>query len=235
VWPADRYGQLNPRVTESGGYFAFFTPPGKYYLQVDPGNGFQSWRSPSVTVVNTIVHVNVPLTPVPSGSGTPVTLSSDGPGPLVTTIPLGSSVEWLSTLNEGATAAELRTSNDDPVLQPRTSNPLDPLTSPLGFDGGMLKPGQAYRRQRSTLGEYAYTDGLGHTGTIKVSPVVAEPAPMVTGILPASGSTLGGTGLTITGTNFVTGATVTLGGVAATVTLVSAAQIVATTGCTRPG
>ena len=33
--------QLNPRVTGSDGYFAFFTPPGQYYLQVDGKPGYQ--------------------------------------------------------------------------------------------------------------------------------------------------------------------------------------------------
>jgi hypothetical protein len=55
-------------------------------------------------------------------------------------------------------------------------------------------------------------------------------APTVTAILPVSGPTAGGTSVTITGTNFVTGATVTIGGTAATsVAVVSATSITATT------
>ncbi len=45
---------------------------------------------------------------------------------------------------------------------------------------------------------------------------VSNPAPTVTSLTPTSGSTAGGTAVTITGTNFVTGATVTFGGTAAT-------------------
>ncbi len=59
-------------------------------------------------------------------------------------------------------------------------------------------------------------------------PVVA--APTVSGVTPSSGVTAGGTSVTITGTGFVSGATVTFGGTAATsVTVVNATVITATT------
>jgi alpha-tubulin suppressor-like RCC1 family protein len=65
------------------------------------------------------------------------------------------------------------------------------------------------------------------TFTITVEP---PPPPTVTAITPASGSTAGGTSVTITGTGFIAGATVALGGTAATsVNVVSATQITATT------
>jgi hypothetical protein len=52
----------------------------------------------------------------------------------------------------------------------------------------------------------------------------------VSNVSPNSGTTLGGTAVTITGTNFVAGATVTLGGAAATnVVVVSSTSITATT------
>ncbi len=54
--------------------------------------------------------------------------------------------------------------------------------------------------------------------------------PTVTSVAPNSGSTAGGTVVTITGTNFAAGATVTLGGIAATnVTAVNGTTITATT------
>ena len=54
--------------------------------------------------------------------------------------------------------------------------------------------------------------------------------PTVTSMAPISGPTAGGTGVTLTGDDFQTGATVTLGGSAATgVTVVSATNITATT------
>jgi hypothetical protein len=55
-------------------------------------------------------------------------------------------------------------------------------------------------------------------------------APTVTGVSPSSGTTAGGTTITITGTNFTAGATVTVGGTAATgVTVVNSTTITATT------
>jgi RHS repeat-associated protein len=57
-----------------------------------------------------------------------------------------------------------------------------------------------------------------------------NPAPTVTAISPPSGTTAGGTPVTITGTGFLAGATVSLGGTAATgVTVVSSTSITATT------
>ena len=62
------------------------------------------------------------------------------------------------------------------------------------------------------------------------------PAPTVTSVAPQRGSTAGGTPVTITGTNFVTGATVLIGGVAATTVVVSnATTITATTGARVAG
>jgi len=56
------------------------------------------------------------------------------------------------------------------------------------------------------------------------------PAPTLTAVSPDQGSALGGTQLTLTGTNFVSGATVRVGGTAATqVTVVSATSITCTT------
>jgi hypothetical protein len=65
---------------------------------------------------------------------------------------------------------------------------------------------------------------------------VALPPPTLTAISPASGSTAGGTTVTLTGTNFAAGATVTIGGVAATgVTLVSPTSLRAVTGARAAG
>ena len=64
----------------------------------------------------------------------------------------------------------------------------------------------------------------------------SNPAPTVTTISPSSGSASGGTAVTITGTGFVAGATVSLGGTAATgVTVVSSTSITATTAAHAAG
>ncbi len=60
--------------------------------------------------------------------------------------------------------------------------------------------------------------------------VSGNPAPTVTSITPNTGTANGGTGVTITGTGFFSGATVSLGGTAATnVTVASSTSITATT------
>ena len=64
----------------------------------------------------------------------------------------------------------------------------------------------------------------------------SNPAPTVTTISPSSGSASGGTAVTITGTGFVAGATVSLGGTAATgVTVVNSTSITATTAAHAAG
>jgi hypothetical protein len=68
------------------------------------------------------------------------------------------------------------------------------------------------------------------THTTAFSLTVTGPPPTVTSVTPASGPTSGGTTLTITGTGFVTGATVSVGGSAATgVTVVDSTTLTATT------
>jgi hypothetical protein len=60
---------------------------------------------------------------------------------------------------------------------------------------------------------------------------VTLPPPTISAISPSSGSTAGGTTVTLTGTNFASGATVSIGGVAATgVTVLSATSLRAVTG-----
>jgi hypothetical protein len=73
----------------------------------------------------------------------------------------------------------------------------------------------------------ANSDGVSGTLT---SGFTYAAAPTVGSISPATGTTNGGTAVTITGTNFVSGATVTIGGAAATgVNVASATSITATT------
>lgn len=175
-WPAHLYNnQINPQVTGNDGYFAFFTPPGKYYLEVTTANGYQTWRSPVVEVVNEIVHVNIPLTLASAQPATEqILLTSSGPQPSEVTIPAGGSITWVSALDVEASAQDLADLNENPLSQPR-SNVLDPLLSVRGFDGGTLRPGEVYKRVFPTGGEYTYSDGYGHVGTIKVEQHVYLP------------------------------------------------------------
>jgi hypothetical protein len=65
---------------------------------------------------------------------------------------------------------------------------------------------------------------------------VALPPPTISSISPSSGSTTGGTTVTLTGTNFASGATVSIGGVAATgVRVLSSTSLRAVTGAKPAG
>jgi galactose oxidase-like protein/IPT/TIG domain-containing protein/glyoxal oxidase-like protein len=66
-------------------------------------------------------------------------------------------------------------------------------------------------------------------GSLNNGYTYTNPAPTVTSIAPSTGPANGGTGLTITGTNFLSGATVSFGGTAATgVTVASSTSITST-------
>jgi len=61
-WPAELYeAQINPQVTGTDGYYAFFVPPGLYRVQaVAPG--YDPHTSPDIRVIDEIVHYNIPMT-----------------------------------------------------------------------------------------------------------------------------------------------------------------------------
>jgi hypothetical protein len=61
----------------------------------------------------------------------------------------------------------------------------------------------------------------GQSATLTGGFAYVAPTPTLTAVSPASGPTAGGTALTLTGTNFAAGATVTVGGIAATSVVVS--------------
>src|SRR5262249_36695923 len=74
------------------------------------------------------------------------------------------------------------------------------------------------------------TNPGGRSATLANGFTFVAPAPKVTGVSPASGTTAGGSAVTLTGQSFASGATVTFGGAAATsVVVVSATQITAKT------
>ena len=73
-------------------------------------------------------------------------------------------------------------------------------------------------------------------GGSPTSPSPGGTTPSVTAVTPNSGTTLGGTTVSVTGSNFSAGATVSIGGTAATnVTVLSSIQLTATTGSHAAG
>ncbi len=80
------------------------------------------------------------------------------------------------------------------------------------------------------------TNPGGQNATLANGYTYLGPAPTLTSISPTSGTTNGGTAITITGTGFLTGATVSLGGTAATnVVVASSTSITATTAAHAAG
>jgi hypothetical protein len=71
-WQAAFYeNQVNPQVTASDGYYAFFVPPGLYRVTAS-APGYAGHTSPDIQVVSEIVHYNIPLEPTgepPPSSG----------------------------------------------------------------------------------------------------------------------------------------------------------------------
>jgi len=170
-WPAGLYNnQANPQVTGADGYFAFFTPPGQYYLQVEGKPGYQPWRSPVITVVNEIVHVNVPYTPWTEPPAvetvTEILLTASGPQPASVIVPAGTTVQWRAEVDGLLPPAALADLTENPVLHPLSA--LNPLSTTLGWDGGMVAPGRIYQRQLTEPGRYTYSDGLGNEAELCV-------------------------------------------------------------------
>ncbi|WP_073476601.1 right-handed parallel beta-helix repeat-containing protein [Desulfatibacillum alkenivorans] len=178
AWPAHLYeDQINPQVTGEDGYFAFFTPPGFYYIQVEDPEGWQSWRSQVVRVIAEIVHVNAPYTPMEENESDIVLyVSPEGMHLLdnkgrqdvsAIVIQEGQAVEWVSLPPTDADADETAELRKNPVV--RVLSALDPLTNPNGFDSGMMAPGTHYIRRFETAGVYPYSTGAGLAGTITVT------------------------------------------------------------------
>ena len=166
-WPAHLYdNQINPQITADDGYYAFYTQPGQFYVQVSGKAGFQDWHSPVITVTNQLVHMNIPLTPITTENIHPVNLTISGPDNPIVFIKKGDTVEWLSELIPNLSPESRQKYTENPVL--RLLSELDPLANIFGWDSGLLAPGKTYLRQFTEDGEYLYSDGLGHTTRVVV-------------------------------------------------------------------
>ncbi len=166
-WPAQLYdNQVNPQVTGADGYYAFYTPPGQYYVLVNGETGFQTWRSSLITVTDQLVHLNVPLTPISDQNIHKVNVSVTGIDQPILHVQPGDTVEWDAEIVPNIPDQTRQTYTANPVI--RVISALDPLSNVLGWDSGMLAPGTVYQRLFSQRGLYFYQDGLGNTGEIWV-------------------------------------------------------------------
>jgi hypothetical protein len=158
--------------------------------------------------------------------------------------------DFFSTTNGSGTAASYTTSTNNLVTLNGTGAnglPGDALvagTSPNFAVAGLTDNGGPTPTVALTAASTSALDaGVSGTGVTTDQRGVArantpdlgafeytQAGPTISGVSPNQGSSTGGTAITITGTGFVSGATVTVGGVAATnVVVVSATSITATT------
>ncbi len=167
-WPAHLFNnQANPQVTGANGYFAFFTPPGLYYLEATGKNGYQSWRSPVIEVITQVVHMNAPLSWYPTAApALRIKVTPSGLSMPDVTVRVNSSIEWQVFIDDFTTPEALTGLTANPLQ--RLLSVFNPLTNPAGWDSGMLVPGRIFRRQFTTPGVFNYTDGFGHSGKVTV-------------------------------------------------------------------
>lgn len=169
-WPAHLYSQqANPQLTGEEGQFIFLPPAGSYYLEVDGGASYQSWRSPVIQVGSQPLQITIPLTPRYQGADSAVRMGGYGPFPATLQVGVGDVVQWRLEANPALTLEEQKEVVDNPQIRLISAGAYDPLTSVMGFDSGMLATGNIYQRQFTQPGNYAYVDGAGHSGVVKVS------------------------------------------------------------------
>jgi hypothetical protein len=85
----------------------------------------------------------------------------------VVTVPVGSAVEWNTSLSAADTISDLVRWDENPILHPKSE--LNPLYNTRGFDAGYLEPGRSYRRAFAWPGTYTYTVAEGTAGRVIVT------------------------------------------------------------------
>lgn len=173
LWPAEDFDQINPQSVAADGYFSFFTPQGTYRLNVNKP-GYQSYESPDLTVVDTPVHFDVPLTPLVSeATDQQISITENGFEPAVITVEPGTVLEWINAGTEvhSSTSITPSVSFDDATAAGVTAGSA-------GWDSGLLTTGESYKRQLTTEGTYIYRDSANPDATATI--IVKASTPVVT-------------------------------------------------------
>jgi len=61
LWPARKYNQNNPHITDDTGKYSFLVPEGTYYIKVEAKNYFTRQTEPFKVIENGGVHMNIEL------------------------------------------------------------------------------------------------------------------------------------------------------------------------------
>lgn len=162
AWPAANFGQVNPQSTLADGYFAFFTPPGVYRLDVSKP-GYQPYRSPDLSVISAPVRHDVALTPLFSTANHTVTIGATGFSPVSITVAINDVVTWLN--------ADTR------------NHAL--LGQSAGVNSGVIAPGASFAFKFTKAGTFSVSDTLSErTMVVNVSdsakPRFAAMLPIIT-------------------------------------------------------
>jgi hypothetical protein len=176
-------------------------PPGPYMLFIVDSNGV-----PSVAAMTRLPAPNSSSNPAPTLSSISPTSGTTAGGTAITIT--GAGFLAGATVTLGGTAATgvtvVSSTSITAVTPAHTGGAVSVAVTNPDNQAGSLNNG------------YTYTS--------------SNPAPTLSSISPTSGTAAGGTAITITGTGFLAGATVRLGGTAATgVTILNSTSITATT------
>jgi plastocyanin len=157
AWPAEDYGQTNPQATGSDGAFGFWAPAGLYRLSVER-QGYQSYRSWDMSIVDDLLAEDVPLTPLVNGPADQIIeIDGDGFDPPWIRVAPGSIVRWVNVDVTDHTATSIQ-----PAL-------AGPGTLQLGaWDSGVLSSGDAYTLTVETEGTYTYGDRANRSNTAAI-------------------------------------------------------------------
>ncbi len=173
LWPAADYGQVNPQSVAADGYFSFFTPPGTFQINVTKA-GYQPYRSWDLVVVDTPVHIDVPLTPIiGQAADQRIDVTDDGFEPAVLTVAPGAVIEW-TNVGDGLHSSTSIT----PTVSVGNSQAADinerGASANGAWDSGLLTPGSSYKRQLTTEGIYTYRDSENPASTATIVVAKAE-------------------------------------------------------------
>ncbi len=153
-WPASSFGQTNPFITQSDGYFAFFTPAGTYRLDASK-SGYQPYRSPDLHVVNAPVRHDVPLMPeIAAQAVVIIVVDENGFEPASVNVAPGAVVEIVN----GDTS-------DHDISGDMSGGGIDGLRATAGadvsgsFKAGVLGAGQRFKVKLDGPGSYTLRDG----------------------------------------------------------------------------
>lgn len=167
LWDAEAFGQINPQSTLADGYFSFWTPQGTYQLEVSR-DGYQSYRSWDIQVIDELVRYDVPLSPaIEAEADHVIEITESGFSPAVLTAQPGAVIEWVN----------MDLSNHSVTADAAVSAPIIGMSNGT-WDSGLLAAGESYKLRFDAEGSFGYSDhenGM-NEGTIIVASVEDTPA-----------------------------------------------------------